>query len=113
MPIKKTDSLISIEMLKHLIATDQRLEPRYEFLGFSKDGVPVYEIRYLYQGEMHVLVSQRFGKNGVGARKFKLAPGLVRHNETYGQGRPLVIWPDFRITQGDKPAPVPDEISEE
>ena len=90
MPIARHLSLITLDGVKDLIARKVEFTCRYELVGGTGDGKPLYQCIYSVQ------------KHGPKVRHFALWPGLVNHHTSYGDGRPVSLDLDIRnAPEGD------------
>ena len=102
MPIKKSYSLITIEGVKELIQAGKYFRCRYDLVGYTSDGCPIYNCVYVSKdGRETVLIAMRASVDGVEARKFKLWPGLVRHHFEFGDGTELSIQEGMLVRTGE------------
>ena len=96
MPIARHLSLITLDGVKDLIARQAAFSCRYELVGGTGDGKPLYQCIYEVGDEELLLVAAKVQKHGPKVRHFALWPGLVNHHVAFGDGRPVVIDLDVR-----------------
>ncbi|MEM5469782.1 MAG: hypothetical protein ACRBBK_14340 [Paracoccaceae bacterium] len=96
MSIARNLILITLDGVKDLIARNVDFTCRYELVGGTGDGKPLYQCIYSVGDEELILVAAKVQKHGPKVRQFALWPGLVNHHVKYGDGRPVSINLDFR-----------------
>ena len=102
MPIARHLSLITLDGVKDMIAEGVEFTCRYELVGGTGDGKPLYQCIYTAGGEELLLVASKVQKHGPKVRHFALWPGLVNHHTAFGDGRPVSLDLDIRnAPQGD------------
>ncbi|MBO9443897.1 hypothetical protein J7363_17545 [Phaeobacter italicus] len=96
MPIARHLSLITLDGVKDLITRKVDFTCRYELVGGTGDGKPLYQCIYSVGDEELLLVAAKVQKHGPKVRHFALWPGLVNHHTNYGDGRPVSLDLDIR-----------------
>lgn len=96
MPTARRLSLITLDGVKDLIARDADFTCRYELVGGTGDGKPLYQCVYSVGDEDLLLVASKVQKHGPKVRHFAVWPGLVNHHIAYGDGRPVSLDLDIR-----------------
>ena len=90
--MKRRNTLITIEGVKELINEGRDFTCEYLLVGFTVDGKPRYQVFYLHGDERaHLIAAKVQAQGGSAPRVFNLWPGLVRHHQEYGDGRPLTV----------------------
>lgn len=91
MPIARHLSLITLDGVKDLIARKVEFTCRYELVGGTGDGKPLYQCIYRVGDEELILVAAKVQRHGPKVREFAIWPGLVNHHVAFGDGRPVHI----------------------
>ncbi len=96
MPIARHLSLITLDGVKDLITRKVPFTCRYELVGGTGDGKPLYQCIYTTGDEELILVAAKVTKHGPKVRHFALWPGLVNHHVAFGDGRCIELDLDIR-----------------
>ena len=96
--IEKHFALVTLDRVREWKAAGSTIKIRYEFLGYSPDKKPRYNVIYLYKGKEYILVKARIGERGAEPRVLNLWPGIYNHHKEFGGEAMLCINSDDEIS---------------